>query len=346
MLPKGIDGFQKKPSISCGYVHSLNTHLSLTACLVCLYRSQFCCRDPTRIQHHATQPILLQGPHTHPTPCQIARDLLCRLPTFRSPNGAGLGILTANIGGGGGTKSQGCGFVGEHLLTVLWSSMKTHRRVLHAREAILPECRLALFALINLSRTLGPGHQPYMDHRAPTTYVTSCLRFAEKSPLLPLLLAFHVTGMKTKSFMFPQPFLLYLFSLFSMNNTLDTDLKHDELPDDASSWSSAFDPPKDLPKDKTDKPVKRTKKKKHSKNKDKRTKEKKSKKKRRPRSASTESCAVSEAGSANTMGDPMLFHRPNAIRGRACAKMLVRANLRCACHFNYVSQCPNRDLPP
>ena len=69
--------------------------------------------------------------------------------------------------------------------------------------------------------------------------------------------------------MLSQPFLVYLLNLFNMNNTSDPDLKYDELPDDVSSWSSAFDPPKDQP-------VKQTKKKKLSKKKDKRKKEKKS----------------------------------------------------------------------
>ena len=143
--------------------------------------------------------------------------------------------------------------------------------------------------------------------------------------------------------MHSQPFLLPASSLLSMSNTSQLHLHYDELPDDASSWSSAFDPPKDLPKTKKDKSAQSTKQKKGSKKKTKRQKAKKSKKKEKTSvpSATTESEAASEAHSSATMGDPMMFHRPSAFRSRACAKMLVRANLRCAYRFMYVSQCPN-----
>ncbi|CAE7336668.1 unnamed protein product [Symbiodinium microadriaticum] len=97
-----------------------------------------------------------------------------------------------------------------------------------------------------------------------------------------------------------------------MSNTSQLHLHYDELPDDASSWSSAFDPPKDLPKTKKDKSAQSTKQKKGSKKKTKRQKAKKSKKKEKTSvpSATTESEAASEAHSSATMGDPMMFHRP------------------------------------
>ena len=76
----------------------------------------------------------------------IVLDLLCGLSTYKKVNGAGHGKRTANGGGGSGTRSRGCGSVGEHLLIVPMSSMTTRQGVLHAREAIPPECRLAVSA--------------------------------------------------------------------------------------------------------------------------------------------------------------------------------------------------------
>ena len=142
---------------------------------------------------------------------------------------------------------------------------------------------------------------------------------------------------------YSQPFFMSVLTLLKMSNTSKWYLHYDELPDDASSWSSAFDPPTDLPTIKKDKPAKSTKRLKGSKKKAKRKKAKKSKKKSKTsaRSLATESEAASETHSSTTMGDPMMFHRPINFRSRACAKMLVRASLRCACHVMYVSHCPN-----
>ena len=41
------------------------------------------------------------------------------------------------------------------------------------------------------------------------------------------------------------------------------------------------------------------------------------------------------------LGDPVQFHR-QLPSGKACAKMLVRAQYRCACHFLLLRECPSR----
>ena len=78
-----------------------------------------------------------------------------------------------------------------------------------------------------------------------------------------------------------QPFPVPVSRLLDMSNTPQSYLHYPELPDDASSWSSAFDPPKNLPTTRKDKSAKSTKKKNGSKKKAKRGKAKKSKRKQK-----------------------------------------------------------------
>ena len=131
--------------------------------------------------------------------------------------------------------------------------------------------------------------------------------------------------------------------------------------EETSSWHSAFEPTTDKPKsssttvgDFKSKSRKRAKPKAVGKSRGKKDikKHKKSskrkKKKKRPHSSSqSDSSPISSSelleGSGTdspNLGDPMQFHRPLPF-GKACAKMLVRARYRCACHFLLLSQCPS-----
>ena len=74
----------------------------------------------------------------------------------------------------------------------------------------------------------------------------------------------------------------------------------------------------------------------------------KRKKKRKHSSSKVEPSPISPSnyleGSRSvspTLGDPMQFHR-RLPSGKACAKMLVRAQYRCACFFLLLSECPSR----
>ncbi|OLP90388.1 hypothetical protein AK812_SmicGene28046 [Symbiodinium microadriaticum] len=144
-----------------------------------------------------------------------------------------------------------------------------------------------------------------------------------------------------------------VLTLLKMSNTSKWYLHYDELPDDASSWSSAFDPPTDLPTIKKDKPAKSTKRLKGSKKKAKRKKAKKSKKKSKTsaRSLATESEAASETHSSTTMGDPMMFHRPINFRSDSQCKENIPLGERKGMRQHFFlpareARCPNRTPTP
>ena len=138
-----------------------------------------------------------------------------------------------------------------------------------------------------------------------------------------------------------------------------------DLPDDASSWHSASDSPDDppagtgcesQPKQKTIKPDKKNKEKK-KKQKKVRRKDKKDSRSMNTGNDPGSSLISDQFALPEELFDPLqppantsasssqMAPRPNR-RSTACAKLLVRAGLRCRCHFIYVSRCPYTEFAP
>ena len=130
--------------------------------------------------------------------------------------------------------------------------------------------------------------------------------------------------------------------------------------EETSSWHSAFEPTGAKPKSSSttvgaseSKARKSSKSKKSEKFKDKKDNKehkKASNRKQKPKHSSSkvEPSPISPSNNPElsksvspTVGDPMQFHR-RVPSGMACAKMLVRARYRCACHFLILNQCPSR----
>ena len=129
--------------------------------------------------------------------------------------------------------------------------------------------------------------------------------------------------------------------------------------EETSSWHSAFEPTGDKLKsssttvgDTKSKARKSSKSKGSGKSKDEKDnkehkKTSKRQKKRKHSSSKVEPSPISPSNHPErsrpvspTLGDPMEFHR-RLPSGTACAKMLVKARYRCACHFLLLSECPD-----